>query len=49
MSVFQPIYRLQELACLPGTDIIDISLEIWKCRYIIQLSISPHRGSNVSI
>ena len=35
MSVSQPIYRVQEIARLLCTHISDISLEIWKCRYII--------------
>ena len=35
MSVSQPIYRVQEIARLLCTHITDISLEIWKCRYII--------------
>ena len=35
MSVSQPIYQLREIARLLCTHITDISLEIWKCRYII--------------
>ena len=35
MSVSQPIYRVQEIARLLCTHTTDISLEIWKCRYII--------------
>ena len=42
MAVSQPIYRLREMARLLYTYITDISLEIWKCRYII----SHHLTSN---
>ena len=35
MSDSQPIYCIWEIARLPCTHITDISLEIWKCRYII--------------
>ena len=43
------IYRLQEIACLPCTHITDISLEIWKCRYIIQLSIYFYLTCNYTV
>ena len=35
MSVSQPIYWLREIARLLCTHITDISLEIWKYRYIM--------------
>ena len=35
MSVSQPTYWLREIACLLCTHITDISLEIWKYRYIM--------------
>ena len=54
MSVAQPLYRLREItmyhvARLPCTYITDISLEIWKRRYIIQLSISPQSTCNCAL
>ena len=49
MPVSQLIYQLREMAHLPCTHVTNISLEIWKCWYIIQLSISQHLTSNCMV
>ena len=47
MLVSQPVYGLQKIACLPCTS--NISLQIWKCQYIIQLSISSQLTCNCPV